>query len=352
LVVGGDLISGIAVLFLLFQTTISIPSLYAVIVVLSFVQTFFDVAFQAAQPDIVSDDQLFKLNSYAQSAMSAADIVGPALGGIMLNFGIETIILANGLSFIISGLSEAFIDFNYNRKQPVLAKSTEKPSMRNEYKEAFQFIKSKKILIYIIGLSLGINMFIGLGIRVPLPYLMNVILNMNPVTIGLIEAILSIGILVSSILLGKRGPGPLYKSTYLYAAIIGFSVLLMGLPFVFGLSYPELTAAIILAITHFTVGFALPSFSVPIITFEQQIIPENMRGRVFALIGMLAGIGMPLMVVISAIILPVFSASIMLITVGLGIVVLTSFIMTRKQIILTFAEVDKDSQSTTEELTS
>jgi MFS family permease len=175
---------------------------------------------------------------------------------------------------------------------------------------------------------------------------------MNPVTIGLIEAILSIGILVSSILLGKRGPGPLYKSTYLYASVIGLSVFFMGLPFVFGLSYPELTAAIILAGAHFAVGFALPSFSVPIITLEQQIIPENMRGRVFGLIGMLAGVGMPLMVVISAMILPSLSASIMLMLVGLGIVLLTSFVMSRKQVKLAFAEVDKSSQSTTEELTS
>ncbi|MCK8060897.1 MULTISPECIES: MFS transporter [unclassified Fusibacter] len=352
LVVGGDLISGLVVLLLLFQSTVSITSLYAVIVVLSLVQTFFEIAFQAAQPDIVSDDGLFKLNSYAQSAMSAADIIGPALGGIMLNFGIETIILVNGLSFIMSGLSESFIDFTFNRKKVAKTEKPVKGSMRSEYKEAFQFIRSKKIIVYIIGLSLGINMLIGLGIRVPLPYLMNEILKMNSVTIGLIEAILSIGILVSSLILGKRGPGPLYKSTYLYACVIGLSVLFMGLPFAFGLTYPELTAAIILAVTHFTVGFALPSFTVPIITFEQQIIPENMRGRVFGLIGMLASIGMPLMVVISAFVMPIFSATSMLVFVGAGIVVLTSFIMSRKQIRLTFKEVDASSETSTEEITS
>lgn len=328
LVVIGDILSGLIVLSLLVFSSLPIVSIYIAIVLLNTVQTFFEVAFQAAQPNIVSDDNLFKLNSYTQSAMSFSNIAGLLIGGLLIQLSVESIIIINGLSFIISGISEAFIDFDYNHQsEQTEAKPVQKQSLWQNYQAAFAFIKTQPIIAYVVLLSLGINFFISFCVAVPLPFMMNQMLGIDELGIAIVNITLSIGVLISSAILGKRGAVKLYKNSYTFAVIVGVVITFMGLPFNLGMAYAPISAVIILAVLHFIAGFSLPAFSVPIVTMEQKLTPENMRGRVFSLIGMLAEIGRPLAIFLSALLVPTITPMTILMFSGAAIIVISVAVM-------------------------
>ncbi len=286
---------------------------------------------------VLSDEKLFQLNAYSQSAMSATNIFGFVLSGILLSFGIRIVILVNGVSFILSGISEWFIDFSFNKKTDV-SQSVEKQSFADQYKTSLAVFKEQPIISYVVSLSLAANFFIALSVSVPLVYMMNRILGISEMYLGIINAILSVGIFVSSMVLAKRKVHSLYKNSFLFAVIVGMTLVFMGLPFVLNTTYTVPVAIAILALLHFIAGYSVPAFTVPIITLEQQLIPPELRGKVFGLINLASEIGRPIAILISSLLIPTVLPMHIFMFSGIMIVLITVIIMTSSIVKTAFAE--------------
>lgn len=143
IVVLGDILSGLVVLALLLQQEVSVLSLYVAIASLSVLNTFFSTAITASLPNLVKDDNLMKLNSSFEVFRSLAAIFGPMLGGLLFGFGtLKWIIIINGVSFILSGLSEMFIDFKFNSKMI----QSDEPGKKS-FKEVWTYLKVEKFLL-------------------------------------------------------------------------------------------------------------------------------------------------------------------------------------------------------------
>ena len=121
LTVGLDALSGIIVLTLLGVSTVyglKISFIYITSFCLAMTNTFFDVSINASLPNLVTDKKLLKISSYGQAVSSLAGILGPVLGGVLYGLvSIELFLLINGISFIVSSISEMFIDFKLNKKK-------------------------------------------------------------------------------------------------------------------------------------------------------------------------------------------------------------------------------------------
>jgi len=142
LVVGLDVLSGIVVLGLVGVSTLyglKIPYIYVATLMLAVINTFFDISINASLPNLVKDGSLLKINSYSQAASSLASILSPVIGGIaFVVLPIKLFLLINGLSFIVSAVSEMFINFNFNKsedKDDDKAVSAIKGSMLDDIKE-------------------------------------------------------------------------------------------------------------------------------------------------------------------------------------------------------------------------
>ncbi|MFP4461664.1 MAG: MFS transporter, partial [Thermotogota bacterium] len=94
--------------------------------IISTMDITFDPATQAMLGDIVHNNDLNKANSIIQGINSFSFIVGPAMGGILYGlFGIEVVFLINGISFVLSALSEMFISYHQTTERgKVSIKST------------------------------------------------------------------------------------------------------------------------------------------------------------------------------------------------------------------------------------
>jgi len=149
-----DFLSGAVVLTLLVTCIlygIKIPFIYVSTFILAVISTFFNTCFSAAIPRLVSDRKLVKINSYNRAIDSGSSILGPVLAGMVFGLvSMNLFLLINGLSFILSGISELFIDFDLNKSQQ-LKPPVGKMSIKNllqDMKEVLSFIK--KIHYYLL----------------------------------------------------------------------------------------------------------------------------------------------------------------------------------------------------------
>jgi hypothetical protein len=83
--------------------------------------------------------------SFSQTFSAIARIAGPALGGILFGtVGITVIFFINAFSFIISGISEFFIDYHYEKR-------TDRLNLKKffvEFGEGFSIVKNIKGLTF------------------------------------------------------------------------------------------------------------------------------------------------------------------------------------------------------------
>ncbi|QGU96433.1 MFS transporter [Clostridium bovifaecis] len=204
-----DLVSGIIVFGLVGVAVIEgleVRYIYIANLLLNTCNTFFDIPMGASIPNIVDNDNLVKTNSLNHAVSSMAQILGPFLGGLVFAFiDIKLFLIINASSFIVSGVSEIFIDFNLNKKDNKDQRNYNKQPMREtrafikELNEGLRFIKGKNVLSIMFGFAIFINFFVSLGISVPYPYIINDVIKMSSTKFGVLEAMLPLGMLLGSI---------------------------------------------------------------------------------------------------------------------------------------------------------
>ncbi len=77
--------------------------LYVASVLMGVLTVFFDIAYLAYVPDLVGDERLLQANSRLEVSMSAAQLGGPGLGGLLVQaFGGARAVLVDAASFAVS----------------------------------------------------------------------------------------------------------------------------------------------------------------------------------------------------------------------------------------------------------
>ena len=80
---------------------LTFPLLLAVAAVVGVATVFFDVAYQSYLPSLVPPDRISEGNAKLQVSQSAAQVVGPGLGGVLVRlFGAPLVILVDAVSFL------------------------------------------------------------------------------------------------------------------------------------------------------------------------------------------------------------------------------------------------------------
>ena len=257
---------------------------------LSTANVFFDMAMEASKPNLVNSNNLTRLNSLSQSVTSIASISGPFLGGLVYGFfSVQGFLLFNGFSFILSAISEMFINFEYNRPK---GKNEKKESQHvlQELKEGIDFFKNNKVLFSIMSFSLIINFALQISITVPLPYILTNILKLSSSQYGTIKGFWPIGMLVGSIILSFMPPREkIFKyEAVLLSIFIGvlMAIAIPVMPIFSG--YSKNLYFVYYIIIMGLGGMVVAFIDIPIMVVFQKLIPDEVRGRVSSLISTMA----------------------------------------------------------------
>ncbi len=342
LTVGLDALSGVVVLSLLgvsYFYGLRIPFIYMTSFILAIINVFFDVSISASLPNLVTDNNLLKINSYSQAVTSLAGIIGPILGGVLYGLlSIKFFLFVNGLSFILSAISEMYIDFNFNKpcgenddNNSVCTKDEKSKkehislnTVLQDMKEVLGFIKKEESLFTILKFAIGFNLLVSSTLAVVLPYIINNVLHMSSLQFGIIEGALGMGVLVTSIVIGNMKEKERNIKSLIFGTVaMGLMTISIGIP---TLNYFSFLNTDILFVYYMMVLFIFASFMIivntPLNVAIQRMTPDTLRGRVWGVLGTITGGIAPLGVIITGLIIDVTPPYIIPIFSGVMVVIL------------------------------
>ena len=278
------------------------PMIYISTFMTTVFTTFFGIAFEAAKPNLVADEKLMSINSLSKVIDSTALILAPVLGGLIFAFtDIKTFILINAVCFIFSAVIETMIDFNYNIKSTV--EINDDGGFVEDIKDGLTYIRKSSEIVKMINVLVILNFFISFSVTVPLPYIINNLLNLSSNQYGIIQGAFPVGMILGAVAVGKIIEKIDYMKLLIFSSItLSVAIALLGLPLV--LADATSLAYMIYYISIMVIfGIAISFIDVPILWLMQKSIPDNLRGKVLSISMSIVKLIAPLGLVISGMII-------------------------------------------------
>lgn len=278
------------------------PMIYISTFMTTVFTTFFGIAFEAAKPNLVADEKLMSINSLSKVIDSTALILAPVLGGLIFAFtDIKTFILINAVCFIFSAGIETMIDFNYNIKST--AEINDDGGFVEDIKDGLTYIRKSSEIVKMINVLVILNFFISFSVTVPLPYIINNLLNISSNQYGIIQGAFPVGMILGAVVVGKIIEKIDYMKLLIFSSItLSVAIALLGLPLV--LADATSLAYMIYYISIMVIfGIAISFIDLPILWLMQKSIPDNLRGKVLSISMSIVKLIAPLGLVISGMII-------------------------------------------------
>ncbi|PFS10519.1 MFS transporter [Bacillus cereus] len=309
LVVCMDLLSGcllITVYILSSNYGLNLFIIYTTTFLMTVFTTFFGIGLEAAKPNIVSKERLMSINSISKIIDSVSLILGPMLGGIVfVVFDIKIFIIINGISFILSGISILFIhfklfDFNINEEC-----SKRRINFIKDIKEGFSYLIEKESLKNTFRILISLNFFLGFAVTVPLPYIINTVLNLSSKQFGIIQGTFPVGMIIGAILVKKITDR--FSYSYLLkklSSMLAVFMIISGIPVLFkSFEVNDFIYVITYCVVMFFLGLIIALIDIPLIYFMQKEIPDKYRGRVLSIGLSLGKMMLPIAMALSGLLL-------------------------------------------------
>lgn len=252
-----------------------------VMMLLSTAAALYGPAVTASLPLIVERERLQFANSCVSQVGAWANIMGPVMAGVLYGFfGIKIIIIFNAISFLFSAILECFLVIPF-KKQEI----SYKISFISSYKEmgkTWSILRKEYIVVFGIILSYGMfNICIGPVNSVVLPYVLNVVFGVSSQVYGLVEGIITCGMLISGILLAIRVDWFPFRQVYRWNYPMCIALFFMSV--VVTIWSKSFIGVATFAIGGMIIMFCLGVGNIVTLTYIQGKVPESMLGKVSAL---------------------------------------------------------------------
>lgn len=304
------------------------PILYVATIFSSLCGVLFGPAISATIPGLVKKDELVKANSLNNLSRAATMIMGPVLGAFLLGTsGYFGVFFINGIAFLLSALSETFIRFPHMAKEQRSEDSSPSGQFFLSFKEGFSYIWRNVGLRSLIFYATALNFLGAPLLNVVFPYFGKEILALEAQQYGTIQAMLPVGFLFGTGLVGYLTK-KFRKESLLTSGITmqGLVVGLLGffaIPSVYG-SAGIGTTLVALSSSLLLIGLMNTLVNVPFQVMLQETVPDGYRGRVYGLIDSIGQMLVPLSMAFSGVLVDSFSTASLflfsgLITAALGL---------------------------------
>jgi MFS family permease len=285
------------------------------ILCLSFVngcaQSFGGPAYSALVPTLVDKEDMPNAIALNSIQFNAAVTIGPALGGLALaKLGNAWCFGLNGLSFLAPIVALGML---HTRFQPVKTSESVLASIR----QGFRFIRKQGAMEGLIVLGFLMT-FLGTPARTFLPVFAKDIFHRGPDTYAMFLSITGLGSILGGLVVAglgnmrRKGRAALVMMVSLGAGMVGFA-LSTALP----VSYVML----------FFFGAAMTAVFSMVISLVQLITTNEMRGRIMSVYNTAFRGGMPLGNLATGLLVPIFTAPLVLAVNGLLVIVLALYFL-------------------------
>lgn len=239
---------------------------------------FFGPAISSSIPLLVVPDNIPKANSFMQMTGIIVQIVSYSAGGVLVAFiGVPLLMLGNGLSFLLSALSESFMVIPAVASQ----QSSQGKGFMQNIQEGFAYVKEHSVLLDIMKTAAVIN-FIGAPLFILLPKFVNDHMHASAEMYGYLLACMTAGTLLASLLIAFT------KVVQRNVWTVMHGITIQGMLFVLLTVLPRQAHILFLAV-FFVSGFMNGIVNIYFGSLLQRIIAKEHMGKVFGLLDSMSG---------------------------------------------------------------
>jgi MFS family permease len=254
----------------------TIVHLYIVAGVMSVFTVFFDIAYQSYLPVLLDYRDLMDGNAKLTLSEGAAQIGGPALGGVLIPVvGAAYALTANAISYLFSLIF--LLSIHDQEKGHKIQLNYFYKKFFEDLREGIRTVFHNPILRTITFVNTAQNTGASLAEAVILVFAYRM-LHLSPEAVGIATAIGSIGFIIGAVIASpiscKTGIGWMLVLSSV-AGICAYSILPLGL-----LVLP----AFIIFLWRFLLGLHIPTYDIHQISLRQAITPIQLQGRMNATI--------------------------------------------------------------------
>lgn len=317
LVIGTDLLSSVTMFTMFILSTTFGPSLlfiYISAALLAICASFYSVAFTASIPTLVDGMRIQKASALNQTAASLSTILAPIIGGMVFGFfSITFFFLLNGIAFFLAVIVQLFIVFDLYKVEAEQGKT----HFLTSIKEGFLYVKQQHDIYGLLKMAFWINFFLS-ALSVSLPYIIIQSLHLSSRQLGIVEGMLSVGVLAASIILSiRKEMNDMFRSIRIGLFVFAGLILCTAFPLLFTL--PKIVSFIYYIIFMFLCGATMISINVPLQVHMQKTTDPGYLGRVFGLLETIATAIQPLGMMLYGFLLDMIPTSIVMLTSGAGL---------------------------------
>jgi MFS family permease len=265
-------------------------------VIISLLNGLFDPATRGMLPQLVSQEELTRANSKVASLRGLSVLLGPVIGASLYgSFGITLLFLINGLSFLMSGISEMLIRYQHSTKKSVEGIA----GIVTDLSEGFKFINTNKMIRRLCLFFLAMYTLIQPIFAVALPLFFKTRLVYSDTQYGYLQSMSILGMLLGSVFVGLifGKDSNILKPLRAGGSLLIFSMLVFSFlmfPYTITLlGNASFLYFILLAVVLCLFSAANMFLHVPIQSFIQKRTPNEYMSRVFSIVGMITRGGMP-----------------------------------------------------------
>ena len=242
-----------------------------------------DTCYSASIHELVNDRKIQRLSSVTQTAIAIATMLSPAIGVIFYSWiGFAGFILIEILANFLSLGVLLTMKFYYEYEEP---ETTNKKLEKQLYgvQEIIHFLKENQIVKYIILVSVVLNFFYT-SISIGVPFVVKEQLLLDNATVGILETMSAIGMLLASIFMSLL---PDKKENKLLSNKISFPLFLLiiaiiGLGVTFSTTQSQIFISTLGGLFMGIIAFTLVILNIVVMTYLQSTIETKFLGRVMS----------------------------------------------------------------------
>lgn len=236
---------------------------------------FFMPAYRAIPPQLVETELLPSANALTSLSQQCTLLLGPLLGaGLVALSGPVSAFAFDGLTFLISACCLFFVDVSLKVK---VARS-DGVGIKNileDLRAGWRFVIGARW--FWIGLPIATlgNIFFSGTLDVALPKLVHDVYGQDVWLLGVLSIALAVGSIVATLVVGQMSRIPRRGIlAYVAVAVASIGQAIMGLPLAHSVE------PLVACIANGLLGFGLGAFGIIWVTIMQELVPEDMLGRV------------------------------------------------------------------------
>ncbi|NJI79561.1 MFS transporter [Clostridioides difficile] len=320
-----DFSSSVAVLILslfLFNDNGSILLIGIIMTILSVISTMYQPTVQSSTPILVDNEHLINANGIVAGVASLTNIAGPVLGGVLYGIlGINAIVVISCISFFLSAIMEIFIQIPFVKQEQT---GNIIKTIFIDIKDGIIHIcKENRFTLKILFLAMAINLVLSSMLIVGIPYIVKITMESNNFLYGVAEGAISFSSLIAAVSIGifsKHLKITNLHICFIICALIFIPMAFSVYPFILNTGFP--VPFLIFIISSMLIFFTTTLISIYAITIIQLKTPNELLGKVMAILFAGTSVAMPIGQVIYGRLFDLLSDRVYIIIIGVGFITL------------------------------